>query len=283
MTGDLGSGLGVSNPAAATWLRNTFGNEPVPKFKTSSSVDHYVSSKMRKDGALQNSIESYKKFKSEWTAALSDDSEQMRSVFDAMNLSPQRGTHILASPEAEILAELASALSISDVEDSNFILALTDLMLEKEKTTSQIELLTTSVESRRKDLIKGLEMIKDLEQVNAQLESWEAEMQKTSQVQVREKKFLAQKISKYKSDKKKLDVQLLSSGTSAEITHPRLVADANDLATLRARLHQVEQNLDMYASLPPDKSLAQVKLALAKSDLHDLDDELSKEIESYHI
>lgn len=271
---------GDKNDAALAWLREIFGNEPVPKSTRSAAIDDYICTKMRDDKALENSIDCYKKFKSDWAAALSADAEQKQLVLEAMNISTKEAK---TSHNVETLADVASSLSIADVEESNYILALTDLMLEKEKTTSEIEALTMSMDDGKRDLIKGLEMIKDLEQLSEQLHSAEAETQKTMKVQAQEAEFLSKKVDKYKSDKKKLDIQMSSVGISANITHPKLVADADDLQALKTRLEQAEQNLAMYASLPPDKALAQVKLAVAKSELQDLEDELSKEIDRYHI
>lgn len=269
--------------AIIDWLKNVFDEEagPVPKFSRSGDSIEHLYGLMVKHQSLERSIKVYREFCATSKEHFSLATEDSCKLLDQFGLNGDLSEYLTV--ESECLSKLSDTLSLSNADSSSFILALSELSLKKERTISGFELHKRRVDSRERELTQTVSNVQKLENMADKEMQKEAGCLKTLTSLESEAAFLNQKVFKYKSDKNKYDRALNSSLLRTDLTHDKLVEDHDELKAIQAKLDLTREQLDMYASLPPDKRLAEVKLAAAKAELQELEDRLVKKCDLFHL
>eukprot|EP00042_Codosiga_hollandica_P045006 m.451247 g.451247 ORF g.451247 m.451247 type:complete len:261 (-) comp56915_c0_seq1:163-945(-) len=91
--------------------------------------------------------------------------------------------------------------------------------------------------------------------------------------------FLQRKAASYEQETERIDRQLLSLGYNGDLTHAALVSKSKELQALQESIQPLEAALNRYRALPPDLTLAQIKLEEAKRTLAALDQELASAVD----
>merc|ERR1712178_230692 len=96
---------------------------------------------------------------------------------------------------------------------------------------------------------------------------------------VKNSRFLEKKAEHYRNLVRKLQVELNQTGMDRSLFHSKLVKRAEELEELKKRLQPMRAKLDSYQALPPDVSLAKVKVEEAKAELAAIEGELTKHMD----
>lgn len=262
------------------WLRSVFDDEPIPSFSREVELIDHLYQLMSSHMQLSTKTESYNEFVK---ASIRDHHADLVLVKSLLKSAGVPSTNSSESLSAEKLTSIASTLSLSDVAESSYILALSELFLQIDKTTSQVNTLTEQIKMGRNELVDSVQLGAQLESmVNALSENRSAEKQQL-QSHAKEAEFLLQKVTKYKSDKRKQEEMLAKSGVNNSLTHERLLKDHHQLTDLMSKLQSTEEELQMFSDLPPDRDLARVRLEVAKTELQRIEDQLAKQIDMFHL
>lgn len=278
----MASNPAIKQDAVYKWLKEIFHDEPIPRFEASTDFIEQLYDIMLSSKKLDQNVVDIDEFSSTYTSHFVEDTKHLLSNLEQVELKLVADPSSCSS-EAKHLAGLACMLKLSDIENTSYILALSNLMLDKEKTTAEIDSLQSAINKKEADLADCLLKVEALERLYASVQQPIGLSAKAPASLSKEAAFLAQKKESYKDQKKKIDNKLDSYGLESSITHPKLKSDHEELCRLHERLQSTKEQLEMYASLPPDRELAQVKLAVAKSELQDLEDKLCKQIDMYHM
>lgn len=260
------------------WLISLFGDDPVPSFPKSNAFINDLYQLSINDHKMSLKDQSYKQFLSLCQAHFSQDAELNFTVIKELGLLP-----VANSVETNNLASIANAMSLNTVDESNFILAMTQITLEKENTASAIDFL-------RKKYFEDSNDLCNTKKLNDQLSSMSLNLEKSSNLHqnslaalLKDVEFYQNKLQKYRADGKKLETQASKSGMTSSLTHSKLTTDYEELVRKREALKAVEEQLKMFAGLTPDRDMALVKLEVAKGQLQELEDQLAKQIDFIHL
>jgi HAUS augmin-like complex subunit 1 len=181
------------------------------------------------------------------------------------------------------LVDICRTLNIRHASDTDILLAMSSLVQERMRVDGlrlaekhlhrQLLTRTTSHIQRAAELQKTLDnMEKDAVQLGPEMEK------KASQAE-----FLQRKAREYRRTVDQLQKELTTAGVEPSIYHRTLLTKSEDLKDLKSRLHTVQCKLDSYHALPPDLSLAKVKVEETKQELTELEAELAQHIDLMHI
>ena len=262
------------------WLKQVFGDEPVPPFNKEESFILHLTELMTLHKNLEIKTQCFTEFHNVSRSDYEHDLTLLRNKLKSIGLSAE-GDNVKTCVDS--LASIASDLCLSEVDTNSYMLALTELLSLKEKTTSELDLLTSILDQGTQELTEYVNVTSQLESLTAKLNGRHAEEIISLQSQMKEADFLLQKVSKYKSDKRKQEAKLSKSGISSGLMHERLIADCSELKDLTAKLNNTQEQLKMFSDLPPDIQLARVRLEVAKSELQDIENELAKQIDMFHL
>lgn len=264
------------------WLKAVFKDDLMPKYGVTDSFVNDLHIIMQTVGAFEASKKAQNHFIEQSFYEHDMDCDRMLHQLASVGFTLEASTGSVCQ-EAKALAALADLLSLGDTEETSYMLALTDIKMEKEMTTSQLISLEKSIESLQKNLTQSLLHTETLERLVHKQEKEAVVNLKVTSSHNEEAEFLAQKVVKYKADQKKLENNLARCGLTRGLLHPDIVSDHAKLNKVEGRLASIEQELEMFSNLPPDKEVAKVKLAVTKAELEDLENELAKQIDMYHI
>jgi hypothetical protein len=82
----------------------------------------------------------------------------------------------------------------------------------------------------------------------------------------------------YNTSITELERRLTASGFEEALTHESLVALAEEVTQLHAQIDPIDEKLRTFAALPPDMTLARVRVAEARQQLANLEEEFSNHI-----
>lgn len=263
------------------WLKLVFGDEPIPSFSKEDELIQHLSELRTTYEHLQTKSDYYTQF---CDVSRSRDYDHhlilVKDTLKSIGLPADRCSEAMCS---EILASIANNLALSDVDKNGYLLALSDLALQKDKTVSECDTLGRVLDQGKCELSESVNVTSQLEDLTMELNKKHTEQKIASQSHKKETEFLFQKVNKYNSDKRKQEDKLARSGVTSSVTHDRLVLDHAELKDLTSKLNNTKEQLQMFSDLPPDIQLARVRLELARAELHDIENELANQIDMFHI
>lgn len=262
------------------WLKCIFGDDPIPQFHRDEQFIEYLHGMMMDERRLEQSSLAYADFVTNSIREYETDLASKMSAINELGLSDSVTSPIV---ECSNLAAISSSLSLSTFDEASFVLPLTDIAMSRDKTTSEMNTLKKTLDNGSNELAAEIQLNNRLESLMATVTEQQGAERATLTSLRREATFLRNKVAKYKADRKKQEAILANSGVTQATTHERLLVDHEQLKNLTAKLDSVREDLDKFAHLPPDKDLAQVKLEVARSELEDIEGQLAKQIDLFHI
>ena len=258
------------------WLQDIFGDEPVPSFHSNNAFIDHLHTLMKQERQLGKQGTLHADFVNLLTQDYTESLSSTVAVLNRMGLASS-----VDSPniETNVLASVASTLSLGSLDEPSFILSLTKLIMEKEQTVSEVGLAEKTMAADCQKLAESIQVNKQLEALLGNLSKDQSDIQSKLKKQTADISFLQTKTNKYKAEQRKHEARLAKSGLNDSLTHDRLVADYNELQEVNKRLQKTNEELEKFAALPADKVLAKVKLEVAKSELRELEDEIVKQID----
>ncbi|CAM9410245.1 unnamed protein product [Lampetra planeri] len=93
--------------------------------------------------------------------------------------------------------------------------------------------------------------------------------------------FLQRKSVDYRVQIKSAQVKLAASGVDPSLYHQSLVTKGEELTKLKQKVSTLKAELNIYKDLPPNVSLARIKIEEAKRELAALDKELEEDFQNF--
>ncbi|XP_015132764.1 HAUS augmin-like complex subunit 1 isoform X1 [Gallus gallus] len=262
-----------------SWLKKTFENQLVPQFdvntKTTDLLYELVEYSEERERDVSFLIEDMKKRAAEYDAG----AEYLQSLLtESLGLSPsslsEEGTAHLNT-----LVDSAMILETKDTYLTSFFCAISDRTLELHAAESKNKEMEQRLVNLKKKLTATLvlekQLEKDLEKTKTHLEIEVAK----SENRLQNLQFLEDKSEDLKIRIKTAEEQLAASGLDQSLLHESLVSMSEKLAEMQEEMVHVKKKLEYYLDLPPNLSLARVKVEEAKRELNALEEEFSKQIE----
>jgi len=180
------------------------------------------------------------------------------------------------------LSLLASHLHLSTTSTSSFQLALLEAQEAREDGRANVEEQEKLKREYEEKIVEVMTETKEIDHLytkrSAALSSQAAET-----AQKREQLAYFDKKSKEYQFLHNQNVQKLASlGYRPNISHTSLLSLASSLASLNAEHAQLQSMLSVYASLPPDMSLARIQVADARRQLQHLEAQVENEMARMH-
>lgn len=262
------------------WLQDIFADEPVPSFNQSITFICHLYELITHELDVQRKFTAHSEFIATCVKDYNEDLDRAVSTVHRLGLS-----HCVTSPDNATtnLAFIASDLSLSALDDSAYLLALTDLLLNKEETAGQVQSLNKRMYEERQELTDAIKLSAQLDCLLSKVSERQAEDESAMKGLSRETEFLQNKVVKYEADQRKQERRVSHAGVSRNLTHSKLVSDFNELQEFTGQTERTKSELAKFADLPPDIDLARVRLEVAKSELRDLEDALAKQIDISHL
>ncbi|XP_031566759.1 HAUS augmin-like complex subunit 1 [Actinia tenebrosa] len=264
------------------WLEGLFGDEPIPQYeinnKTIEILEQMADRNMRCDRDAEIVIEDMVQKTAEYDFEAQRISRILNDVGITLTSLSQSGSHSIKT-----LSEVSLLLGLKDCSSSSLMLgianqscaldAILDERAEEKRVYSRLLAKTKS------SLVKANTLQRALETLEEQHTLQKPILDKRSQ----ETGFLQSKAKEYQRIVKELEEYQKSLGLESSIFHENLVKKAEDINLLKEKSKPLKNKLESYQNLPPDLSLAKVKVEEAKRELARLEQQLSSNIDMLHI
>eukprot|EP01083_Nonionella_stella_P181932 653171_1 len=214
--------------------------------------------------------------------------EQRRQCTKEYDLKAQINTHLLhslnlgsdslskrASESLDTVCALALSLKLNSASNGSFMCAMADLVTDNIESDSALhseEIRCQDLESMTRRALKELEETKDLISRQDAPNTVEIDQKR------KEVRDFKTKIQNYESEISKFKNDVNRSGYRNEVSHPQLVKLSEDLKRVKHHVEQHNTKLQSYRDLPPDISLAHLKVENARKQLEQLEHKFSSSI-----
>lgn len=263
------------------WLETLFGDEPIPAFeinsKTIQTLSSLVDINTQRDRDTKLLVEDLEQKRNEYAS----EANRIQTIISSVGL-PLGSLSQSGSASIRTLANTALLLDLKDTKMSSYLLGINKL--SKELQSSKEERMRekySSVKLLRKTkaaLVKNDSLTKAYETLEEQMSLQEPILKKRAE----ETGFFKRKSEDYQKRFEELQNYQKQAKFEPSLCHNALEKKYEDVLRLEDELKPMKSKLETYNSLPPDLSLAKVKLEEAKRELAALEEQLTKNIDSLH-
>eukprot|EP00112_Aurelia_sp_Birch-Aquarium-sp1_P012644 Seg2660.1 transcript_id=Seg2660.1/GoldUCD/mRNA.D3Y31 product="HAUS augmin-like complex subunit 1" protein_id=Seg2660.1/GoldUCD/D3Y31 len=266
----------------SSWLAMLSGGNKIPEYEINKQTLGILHEFMKVNKELDRlstiSIEDVTRKTQEYAAEASFLAETLEGIGISNQSLSQSGQRNLRT-----LSELALGLTLKDCNHSSYVLAMTDLTNQIEELSSEINV--QGLKRRRLEgKIKGVADEKKFVERSSEVLEQQALIEKPLQEKrIKEVHFLKGKAKEYKAMIDNLESAINQTGVSEDLYHESLKEMYELLNEVRGEINSLKSRLSSFHSLPPDMSLARVKIEEAKQELKRLESELYKDIEVLNL
>jgi len=257
------------------WLKAKFGDKPIPRFEitphTLSTLYQLAQINVSRDADVDLMLQDATYYTQEYKQQGLRVQGILRELgVDLGQIDSRSSGHACSTS----LVSLASTMQLKDTQNSSYFVGINEMRQEGDKLTHQ----QFTERQVLKDLLSKTTMvvqrIAELKQVLEQVEEQALIAQHTTSLRTAEISYLASKAEEYK--------ETLENNSKVEVdprlTHEYLVGTAEGLSQLQTITNQVQTVLASYNDLPPDISLAKLKIEEARANLANLEERLSAKL-----
>lgn len=264
------------------WLEKIFGNQPVPKYEINSFTLDTLTALMHRNKIQDQSAELVRQDLRIKAEEYGTEADRCSRTLQKLGLSREALSQS-GNISLKTLVEASVLLEVQTPSHSNHLLAMSADCEEKMSVANQRRLeqqLCSRLLSKTKAQLKLIcclrKVLENLdEQASLDLPDFEKKGKTTE--------FLRTKSKEYMQILETLKKELASSGAEPSIYHSTLMKKSEDLTKAKEKLHSLKAKLDSYHALPPDISLARVKIEEVKAELASLEAELAQCIDLMHL
>mmetsp|Transcript_12220 Transcript_12220/g.36992 ORF Transcript_12220/g.36992 Transcript_12220/m.36992 type:complete len:378 (-) Transcript_12220:36-1169(-) len=219
-----------------------------------------------------------------WASASTD--TQQQAAVSLASSAPGFSTELLSHrgrASARALASLAVSLELDSPQQSGLVVGLLDKTDEEKRVADRL----AEEQARERNfallLARSQQQLHSLQALRSELENSWRQQERTMQTQTRTLGYLNSKSREYDSSLNTMKTQLQQSGVRPELYHDHLVSVSSTTAKVIHETQQLQRILESYGDLPPDISLAQLKVREAEERLAQLDKEIADQIASISL
>nr|XP_032809209.1 HAUS augmin-like complex subunit 1 isoform X2 [Petromyzon marinus] len=263
------------------WLSQVLGEQPMPLFEDNVHTVELLHSLMQQnrehDRCNALLLEDYKQKSLEYQL----EAERLQQLLmDAVGVSPSALSSSSTS-SLQAIVQSAMVLELNSTSESSLMQAISELKAEAEEVRVEKEAeerLVKRLASKAAAAFTQQEQLKlDLARVEQDAEVENAKKQRYLQLT----DFLQRKSVDYRVQLKSAQVKLAASGVDPSLYHQSLVTKGEELTKLKKKVSTLKAELNVYKDLPPNVSLARIKIEEAKRELAALDKELEEDFQNF--
>lgn len=266
----------------SVWLENLFCGKPVPQYEINRNTVGKLYDFMKRNKELDRltkiCIDDVARKTQEYAVEATSCKQSLEDIGLSCTTLSQSGLSSL-----KILSELAFALDLKDCTYSSYAMSMSDLSCKMEETKSELrrnQTENTNLQDRTKEGCKEREMLAR----NFELSEQQACVEKPlREKRSKETHFLKGKAKEYNMLIENLQETIQQTGLTQDLYHENLELISEELTGIRGHISVLKTKLSSFHNLPPDMSLARVKIEEAKQDLRILEDELYMDLEILNL
>ncbi|XP_071547665.1 HAUS augmin-like complex subunit 1 [Panulirus ornatus] len=257
--------MDIKHREVLQWLQEVYGEEQIPPYeKTERSIGilhQLMTASKCSEGNAKVLAEDYAKKAAEY----SGEGRQLGKWLEPVKIK----TSILSQESQKGLMALASTAQVLDVQiptSTNIILAMNQLEMDHMQVVNEREQergRTFRLLEMRKELSRKLDEIRGILQ---QAEATWSQQQEEYARDIKQEEFIREKKKNYSNDIIQYEAKLSQVGVTENIKHGTLVKQWSELQELEKQMKNLELQLKNY-TLPPDITLAEVKVQEARQEL----------------
>ncbi|XP_065060465.1 HAUS augmin-like complex subunit 1 isoform X1 [Rhopilema esculentum] len=264
------------------WLESVFQEKKIPPFEinkhTIAKIHNFMTLNKEMDKISKIIADDLKRKEQEYSIKADKIDKVLSDVGITVDTLSQSGVRNLT-----MLSDLAAYLRIKDTRDPSYVLALVDLLGSAEESSHKLkqhELKLQHIQQGIKEAISKKELLKELSESH--------ELQMATEHPINEKRKKEMQFLKGKSEEYKAfigDIQEINSknGVSSDIHHDTLKQVHQELTEIQGQINAIKIRLSEFHSLPPDMSLARVKIEEARQELQKLESDLYNDLELLNL
>ncbi|XP_022104709.1 HAUS augmin-like complex subunit 1 isoform X2 [Acanthaster planci] len=264
------------------WLERTFAGAAIPQYEINERTMEILQGLMTRNQERDREAQIVTEDAWQKTEEYNTEAIRLAGILQSVGLS---ATSLSQSGNVSLrtLASVAGTLEVKDASTSSYLLAMMEMSkvaMETEEARQQEKRLSEQLFSKTKAaLIKCNTLRKALQALEEQAEFQGPELEKKNQ----QAGVLNSKAKEYQAQLHQLQMQLERNNVEPSLYHQSLVKLSEELVALNAKLAPLKSKLDSYHNLPPDISLAKVRIEEAKRELGKMEAELSRNIDMMHM
>ncbi|KAK4304560.1 hypothetical protein Pmani_023441 [Petrolisthes manimaculis] len=260
--------MDIKHREVVQWLEEVYGNDQIPPYEKSERSINILHQLMTVSKCSEKNAKLLAADYATKTAEYNAEGQQINKWLESVNIKPS----ILLKEGQEGLTAFATSAQVLDVHiptSTNIILAANQLEMEHMQTVNEQE-------QERGRMCQLLELNKavgmKIEEIRSIHKQAEATWNQQQEVLAKDKKqeyYVKEKRKDYISDMNYYEAKLNQVGMTKNIMHSTLCKQWAQLKEVEQQVSSLETKLKSY-NLPPDMTLAEVKVEEARQKLASL-------------
>lgn len=266
--------MDIKHREVVQWLHEVYSEEKIPAYEKTERSINILHKLMTESKRAENQGKILTADFTKKAAEYNAEALQLQKWRETVKLDPS----ILSKESQKALSALAHTAHVLNVQtptSTNIILAMNQLDMEHMQVMNEQEQeksRTASLLEMNKDLSKKLEELRVIvQQAEATWKLRQEELAKDAKW----KHFSMEKCKNYSTDINNHEAKLRQVGLSKETTHGNISKEWTRLQALEKEVKDLEKQLSSY-TLPPDMTLAEVKVQEARQELSAIMDGLTE-------
>ena len=263
------------------WLETLFVDEPVPAFEMNSQTIEVLSGlvdiNQKKDRNMKMLVEDFEQKREEYRI----EAKRLQRIISSVGL-PLSNMSQSGLTSVRTLANTAMVLDLKNSKMSSYLLGINEFSKELHSVKEQDIKTEHAMKQQLQKMNKALVEYNSLKKACKALEEQVSLQEPVLKQRLRDTGFLNQKTLEYQRQLDQLQIYQKQAGSEPALYHKALEKKHENIVKLEEELKPLKSKLDTYHSLPPNISLAKVKLEEAKRQLESLEEQLTTNIDSMH-
>jgi len=183
-----------------------------------------------------------------------------------------------AQKNLDSLVRIAQTLQLKNAHPTTFLLGLLDVRDRFHRSTDSLAEAEQLLADLRRETVQAESMRSELQHLCAARDSIIRERRVEAETKKKQMAYFDTKRKEYEQDTKEIERLLSQSGFDPSISHESLHALWDEITATDESIQPIQRQLDAFQQLPPDLTLARVRVAEAREHLNRLEDEFTQRI-----
>lgn len=268
----------VEQEKITDWLERVFNGQHIPRYEVNDATLGMLSKLCEHNEEMDRLTQLYIDHANKKIDEYNAEESRLEKLLARMGLSNE-STSMASQSCIDTLTDLALNLNIRDCAKTSYFLAMNDLLTEYENLESEMR-------GAQNELFELNKWVDQSTKSHNKLSRIEETLAQRTEVNIpiaekrhRDVETWNLKIGKYKEQIKKFDTEIEALSVNPDIHHETIVALSEKISTMKAEMKPLKQKLESYQSLPPDITLAKVKIEERKRELERMEKQMQSDID----
>ncbi|KXJ22669.1 HAUS augmin-like complex subunit 1 isoform X1 [Exaiptasia diaphana] len=263
------------------WLEDVIQEDSIPQYEINSKTMSILTQLAERNKRINSDTEIVAEDMRQKAVEYDLEAQRMQKVLDYLGLSlsslSQSGDHSI-----KILSDIALLLGLKDCTSSSLLLGIINQSRTLNKVlddrAEESSIYSKLISKTKSALVQANSLQRTFESLEEQHTLHKPVLEKRSH----ETEFFHNKAKQYHKIVREAEEYQKSLRLESSIFHENLVKKSEDVNYLKEKSKPLKDKLEIYQDLPPDLSLAKVKVEEAKLQLARLEEQLSSNINMLH-